>query len=82
MGQDRDPIINREQRRTVLSENPEPPLKMEAGGAPIHICLLSYSSLSAAVGGGNTAAQPVCPAKDDRPGQIAHISDTKPVPGQ
>ena len=53
MGQDWDPIINQEQRRTVLSGNPEgpPPPKWRQqgrwwwGGAPIHICFLSHSPL-------------------------------------
>lgn len=45
MGQDRDPIINQEQRRTVLSGNLVLPPKWRREGPPIHICLLSYSSL-------------------------------------
>lgn len=47
-----------------------------------HICFLSSSSLSASAGGRNAAAQPVCAPKDLGAGQVSHVPDTEPVPGQ
>lgn len=81
MGQDRDPIINKEQRRAVLSGNPEL-LQKGRGRGHLFISVFSHTPICAAVGGRNAAPQPVCSAKDDRTGQIPHIPDTKPIPWQ
>lgn len=82
VGQDRDPIINRKQRRrsVLFGEKLPPPLKK--GGVLLVTSVLSQTPFSASTGGRNTAAKPVGTAKDDRAGQVPHIPDTKPVPGQ
>lgn len=77
----------------MLSGNPDPPPPKKknvgskedgggGGGGHLFTSVFSHTPLSSAIGGGNTAAQPVCSAKDDRYGQIPDIPDTKPVPRQ